>query len=62
MDLYVLSGKDPTFVLVSDKSKRQNNMYTIVHVYQITQCIFITYVRKSLVNFETTQNVYCSCF
>lgn len=41
MDLYVLSGKDPTFVLVSDKGKRQNNMYTIVHVYQITHSVFL---------------------
>lgn len=34
VDPYVLSLRDPAFVLVSDKDKRQNNMYTIMHVYE----------------------------
>lgn len=33
MDLYVLSGKDPAILLVSDKSKRRDNMDTVIHVY-----------------------------
>lgn len=33
VDLYVLSEKDPAFILVSDKGKRQDNMYTVIHVY-----------------------------